>query len=223
MKKRKILNELEEDIELDNGEIINETDKNITYYDYKSENTITFQFEEACTDKYVKSLIHIGESAKNRGLTPNFIINVLKKAFGDLYYDAICTLSGIIIPSNEKEFNEMLQASFRTSDIATEWYDYFEENNIVGKMYYTHQIVFINEAAISDLSKELSDDGISSETDEYETGMIMTLLHEMRHLMLDTNILLSEEIIPLTENSEEAVENFSRQQYEKLGELKHFK
>lgn len=45
----------------------------------------------------------------------------------------------------------------------------------------------------------------------------------MRHLMLDTNIFISEDKIPLSEQAEDAVENFARNAYEHLGSLTYWK
>ena len=118
MKKQDVLSTLQNDEKDDNGEILDETENYAVYYDYNSCTTTWFRFEEACGDDYMKDLIHIGEHAVSKGLRKDHIISVLKKAFGEDYYDTVCTLAGIIIPSNEDEFKSMLKATIRTSDDA---------------------------------------------------------------------------------------------------------
>lgn len=50
----------------------------------------------------------------------------------------------------------------------------------------------------------------------------MTLIHEIGHLMMDTNTFLPEDEFPVSEASEDAVEAFCRERYEELGVLKRF-
>lgn len=222
MKKEEVIKELTEDEKNGNGEIIDKTDDYIQYLDYQTDAETQYRYEESCNDEYVRGLIHIGKKARDRGLEEDYIIDVLKKGFGDWYYDAICTLSGIIIPSDETEFKEMIDESIRTNDNADEYYDYGEESDVVGKMYFLHQMVFINEEKIESMSKELADE-IFTEDEEYQTGIVMTILHEMRHLMLETHMFISEDQIPLSENAEDAVEEFAVKAYESLGSLKYWK
>lgn len=222
MTKNEVCNVIKEDEENGYGEILDVTDDYAIYYDYQSDIETTFRFEESCTDEYVKSIIHIGKDAKTRGLKEEFIVNVLKKAFGDDYFDAICTLSGIIIPSTEKEFKQMLNDSIRTSDDVEEWYEWEDNNECVGRMLTCHQIVFINENLIAQKSKELAFSKYE-EKKEYEIGILVTLLHEMRHLMLDTNPFLPEDEFTEEMKSEDSVEAFARERYEALDDLKFWR
>lgn len=221
MTKNDVMTETQIDENNGNGEILEVTDDYVSYFDYEHDITITFRFAESITDEYMRSIIKIGANAKNKGLTQDFIIDVLKKVFKDDYNDAVCALSGIMVPSNEKEYYEMFDGLIRTGDNAREFYDYDDENHCVGRMFFAHQIVFINEAVIAGCAKNLGDE-IISEKEEYETGVIMTLIHEIRHLMMDTHIFLPEDEFPPSESSEDAVEEFCRNEYEKLGELKRF-
>lgn len=222
MRREDVLYVLQMDANDKNGEILDITEESATYFDYNSDTEIEFRFEEACTDEHMRSLIHIGSGAANNKLTANYVIAVLKKAFGDDYFDAICTLSGIIIVSNEDEFKQMLKESIHTSDEADEWYDWEENQEYVGRMFTAHQIVFINENAVAKGAKELSFDKYE-ERKEYEIGMLVTLIHEMRHLMLDTNPFLPEDEFPEELREEDAVENFARQAYENLGKLRRWR
>ena len=222
MTKSDIIAELTLDEKNNNGEILDKTNDYIEYIDYESDITMQYRYQESCTDEYMKSRIFISENIAKKGFTADYIIQILKAAFKDDYFDAICTMSGIIIPSNESEWLDMLQKTIRTSDIISEWYDYTEDCEYLGKMYTTHQIVFINEPKHIEIAKELGDEQYPA-SNEYEIGMITSLIHEMRHLYLDTNLFVSEDHIPLSENKEENVEEFARTAYENLPyNLKHF-
>lgn len=221
MNKETTIKELTEDEKEENGEILEQTDEYVLYFDKNTGIETQYRFNEACTDDYVKSRIFVGENAIKKGFTPDYILSVLKAAFGDYYYDAVCIMSGIIVPSNKEEFDEFLKKASRTSDNMSEWYYYEEESEYCGKMFYAHQIAYINEALHEKLAEELGDEIISAER-EYETGIIVSLIHEVRHLMLECNQFISEDDIPLSENGENAVEEFARTAYENLGSLKHF-
>lgn len=202
------------------GKIEEINDDNIIWMSHHTFTEVWYQFPEACTDDYVKGLIHIGKGAREKGLTEDYIIAVLKKAFGDDYYDAVCTLAGIVIPSEEDEFYKMSEEANRTSDDMREWYDFDDDDKCVGLMGSNHQIVFVNEWAIARIVDEMSIYEASNPLKAYEIGIVTTLIHEMRHLMLDTNLLVksSED-----EASEEGVENFTLSKYESLGNLQLWK
>lgn len=222
MKKKDVLSVLRKDEKDENGEILDKTKDDVTYYDYNTCTTTWFRFEEACSDDYIKGLIHIGEHAASKGLTKDYIISVLKKAFAEDYSDAVCTLAGIIIPSNKEEFNSMLKATIRTSDDVNEWYDYDDYEHYVGIMLTEHQIVFINEPVIE---REAANISVSDyeKREEYQIGLLVTLIHEMRHLMLETNPFLPEYEFPEEMKDEDEVEEFARSAYEKLDRLKYWR
>lgn len=221
MKKDITIKELQDDEENGNGEVLDITDEYVCYFDYDSDTEIFYRFDEACTDEYIKSRIFVSEDVQKKGFTPDYIIKVLKKAFGDWYFDTVCVMSGIVIASNEADFDKFIQNAMQTSDIAREWYEYADEEKYCGKLFAPHQIAYINERKHVELAKELADEMHSAEY-EYEIGIIITLIHEMRHMLLECHHFISEDDIPLTEATEEAVEDFARDAYENLGELKHF-
>lgn len=222
MRKEDVISVLTADENDGNGEILEITDDYVAYCDYTEGTTKEFRFDTSCTDDYMTGLIKIGTGATNRGLTNGFIVNVLKRTFGDDYVDAVCTLAGIIIPSNEKEFKQMLTDTIRTGDDVDEWYEWADNEHYVGKMLTQHQIVVINESVIYKISKEMSENDYE-EQKEYQIGILTTLLHEMRHLMLDTNPFLPEDEFPEELREEDAVERFAIERYESLGELKFWK
>jgi len=222
MKKVDVLAVLNKDMLDGNGEIIEETENYIRYFEYSTDMETKYRFEERISDEIVKQLIHVGDSASKYGLTKDHIIAVLKKVFGDDYPDAVCTLSGIIIPSNENEFYEMLDKSNGVSDDMREWYDWENEEEFVGHMFSAHQIALVNECKIASTTKEMCGVG-HLYNDEYQIGIMTTLIHEMRHLMLETNVFLPEDEFPESEKEEDSVEEFCRLKYETLGNLRFWK
>ena len=219
MTKNDVIETLTKDSSEKNGEIIETTETYVEYMDYQSEIETKFRFEETFSDEEMRKLIFIGKGASENCLTKEFIIDVLKKAFGDDYFDATCTLSGIMIPSNEEEFDSMLEAINTTSDDMREWHQWADEEGLIGHTFVAHQIAMINESAVAAVAKEVSDDSFPYEK-EYQIGMLTTLIHEMRHLMLETNPFLPEDEFPESEKEERAVEEFGLLKYESLGKLK---
>lgn len=226
MTKEAIMNVLKKDEADGNGVIISIDDEKAVYLDFNTDMEIPFRYAECCTDDWLKNLIYIGESAKIKGLTEDFVVDVIKKAFQDDFANAVCNLSGIIIPTDEIEFKQMLDICMKGSnDYPDEWYSWDEtqSTNCVGRLFSVHHIIFINEPKINnlahDLSMDLEPNGFHS---EYCAGILVTLLHEVRHLMLDSNSFLPEDIYQEEIKEEDEVEMFARNAYDNLGDLKEW-
>ena len=226
MTKETIMNVLKKDEADGNGVIVSIDDEKAVYLDFDTDMEIPFRYAECCTDDWLKNLIHIGESAKIKGLTEDFVVDVIKKAFQDDFANAVCNLSGIIIPTDEIEFKQMLDICMKGSNnYPDEWYSWDEtqSTNCVGRLFSVHHIIFINEPKINnlahDLSMDLEPNGFHS---EYCAGILVTLLHEIRYLMLDSNLFLPEDIYPEEIKEEDEVEMFARNAYDNLGDLKEW-
>lgn len=194
------------------GEILDINEKLITYLDYSFDSTIEFRADEQLNDEYIKSIIHISQDICNSDTLKNYIINIIKTTFQTEYNNVIRTLSGIIIPSNKDEYNNMLNKCCRTSDDISEWYNYTDESDYSGHAYITHQIVFINHENILKTAQQLSDEQHSVKH-EYNIGFLTTLIHELRHIQMECNPLLHTNT---NLQSEEAVEEFALNAYESL-------
>ena len=81
MTKKFIKAQINEDIKAGLGEILNETNEDITYYDYENGTEVTYRFASYCTLDWLKSRFIIGETAKQRGLTADFLAKCILKAF----------------------------------------------------------------------------------------------------------------------------------------------
>jgi hypothetical protein len=86
---------------------------------------------------------------------------------------------------------------------------------LAGLMWYRKQTVLVNSNSIEDIARQMADELFTFQ-EEYSCGIIQTVIHETRHCMLETNLFLSEEKYPLSENAEDAVENFCLDTYDRL-------
>lgn len=226
MTKEDVISVLKKDEADGNGEIVSIGNEETVYFDFRTDMEIPFRYAECCTNNWLKSLIHIGESAKAKGLTEDFVVEMIRKSFGDDFAEAVCNLSGIIIPTDEVEFNQMRDTCMKnSSDDPKEWYiwDDMQSTNCVGRLFSVHHIIFINEPKINNLAHDLSMDlGQDEFHREYCSGILVTLIHELRHLMLDSNPFLPEDIYPEELKDEDEVEAFARNAYDSLGSLKEW-
>lgn len=224
MTKEELRKTLFEDQEEGLGEIIEETDEGFLYYDYNSGVETFYRDEKYCTIDWLKSRIYIGSSILSKGLTQEFVANMIKKAYGDEFVNAITTLNGIVIFSNEEELIDAIK--FVAEDEFDEVMDYDEmpiENfeNVLGKLWYRMRTPMICENTCVDISKQLAreiscDEDIYTLNEEYSNCLITTIIHELRHCMLETNLFLDEKQYPVYLNAEDEVESFCVSKYDLL-------
>lgn len=84
--------------------------------------------------------------------------------------------------------------------------EYFWPDQMAGN----RNIIVINVGLIQKSSEDLADE-FRSAASHASDGIVMTIVHELRHLMLETNVLLPEEKYPDYEVTEAAVEEYTRQ------------
>jgi len=91
---------------------------------------------------------------------------------------------------------------------------------VLGQLWFERNIAVINMGQIvqaaGEVAQENSDlpDPFFSLENQVLTGLLMTAVHELRHLQMDTNIFLSEDVYPLALSAEEAVESYCRERFE---------
>ena len=218
MYKRDIVQWLNEDQQNGKGLILDVTKEGVNYYDYENDETF-YRSHKYCTLKWLSSIIYIGEEGKKKGLDEYTIAKMLKAAYGDSFEDAICTLRGIIIYSTEEDFAKGVERFCPDDDLPlllSEFsYNDMEILNACGRKWHRKQLVFINERAIADTSTEGLDEFFGY-VDNYSLGIYETIIHETRHIMMDTNMFLDMEKYPISDAAEEAVENFCRCRYDRL-------
>lgn len=217
MTKEVVLKELREDEANENGQILTIEDTGVLYYDYETEDTF-YRFAEACTKEEIQKCMYISETAQKRGITKDILWDVINEAFRGYVDDAVCTLNGLFIVSNEEDYEKFLdEVNTHTALNLNEWYEWESIEDNCGMMLYVAKIAVINENVIYKMSLELGDDLVSPE-EEYSIGIVQTVIHELRHLMLETNCFFPEEIASIEENAEDAVEEFCRNAYENLSD-----
>lgn len=94
-----------------------------------------------------------------------------------------------------------------------------EMDGFIGMFWVYKSSVIINLTALRDCAKELAEENEDigwNYGSELQCGFLMTLLHELRHLGLDSNIFLPESLYPLELSVEDAVEEWCRNEYERL-------
>lgn len=224
MTREEIKQELLEDQNKGLGEILEETNEGFLYYDYDSGIETFYRDEQYCTIDWLKSRIYIGQSIQNKGLTADFVANMIKQAYGDEFVNAITTLNGIVIFSNEEELIEAIR--FVADDEFEEIMDYDEMpiekfDNVLGKLWYRMRTPMVYErecfAAAKRLTKEISyfNDSYTL-NEEYSSCLIETIIHELRHCMLENHLFLNEQEYPVYLNSEDKVESFCNEKYNLL-------
>ena len=91
------------------------------------------------------------------------------------------------------------------------------DDNFIGVHWFDKQSIVINVKTIKDAVKESQDetpDVYINEGREIAIGIYTTLTHEIRHLGL-SNPYLNEDDYPLSEESEDAVERWGIEEFEK--------
>lgn len=81
-------------------------------------------------------------------------------------------------------------------------------NDVLGINWLYDSVIVINAYQCRILAKELSDDTESSFITEFNEALWTTLIHELRHMVCDLGVIIPEELIPISEASEENVENY---------------
>lgn len=224
MTREEIKQELLEDQNNGLGEIIEENEEGFLYYDYGSGIETFYRDEIHCTLDWLKSRIYIGSSIQSKGLTQEFVANMIKNAYGDEFINAITTLNGIVIFANEKELLDAIK--FIAEDEFEEIMDYDEMpiekfDNVLGKLWYRLRTPMIYESACVDISKKLTKEVSYNEdnytlNEEYSKCLIATIIHELRHCMLETHLFLNEKEYPIYLNAEDEVETFCNEKYDLL-------
>ena len=93
-----------------------------------------------------------------------------------------------------------------------------ENEGLIGQLWFQENCVFVYISALKAIAKEVVEEipWFSCYDHEMEIGFLTTLLHEIRHLGLDCNFLLPECGYPISLQSEEAVEDWALEMFEKI-------
>lgn len=100
----------------------------------------------------------------------------------------LTTLSAVFFLEDEGDLQALYE--FSGDEYALECIDMDE---YIGLMWFYQNIVLVNVRAIIQVSQDVCLPG-EDPAREIEIGVLSTLAHELRHLMLDTNVLLDAEM-----------------------------
>lgn len=189
--------------------IDNETESSISVYDdvdgCSREYTITDPLR--INSEWITDKIIVTDSVQEIGkINSNEIALWLDKYIDKNMY---CTLKNIIfVNDTEKDYDFL-------ANYNEDFHDMLETNDLpidsIGLMWFSHQIVLINVGAIEQCTQEMVDDGELYENEKectVNSGIITTLVHEIRHLA-QSNPYLPEEILQQRDDDEIDAENYA--------------
>lgn len=205
MTREEILCFLEED---PNIEVYEVTDSNVTYYDHNMGKVTTISFMEAFTVKDLVDKIYISEHLPEFArIDKTGLATYLMKAMEPT---AFMTLNKIWILADYADYQLMAK------EHSAEALSFYSENSF-GQMWFDQNVVFVDFSNILNRAESCADEfEISSETDLKQFVRcegIVTILHELRHLQLDTNIFLPVDDYPSELAEETMVEDYAVQTF----------
>ena len=159
--------ELKDNEESDLGEIVNETDTTVEWYDYEfsyDDHTVIFRDGNICTKDLLLSLCHITDKAKTicgEYVTPEIMCSILADAYGDILPDMMATLRGVVIIKDAEDLEE----AFRLAGISSSGSEIDE--HLVGITIFDSQLCLVIAEPIMKKSKEIVDRNSPLPEDEY--------------------------------------------------------
>lgn len=220
--KEDILNGIEQSDDLTIEEA---SDSCVVVWDDGDAKIIPFHFLEHMNSESLSDRIHISKDIPqkyqvDKSLLADYLWNVCDR-------NAFITLDQIVVIWSEPEDPETFDPpEFVDSESKRLYKEIGDEyaleigSDLLGQLWFERNIVVVNMGEIvrasEDIAKENSDlySPYFSLENQVLVGFLTTVIHELRHLQLDGNILLSEDDYPLYLGSEEEVEAYCREAFE---------
>lgn len=220
--KEAILENITEEVSLGTMEIIEQSEKSIRVWDHEVTKEIGFSFLEVLKTETIRDTIYVSKTIPQKwSIDADALAQYLWRVCDR---NCFITLAGMYIfwdpcaldpyAENDPERRHLVDV---TGD---EYAEYLAEPPFVGQLWFERNIVIINAAYILDVSQEIAasnrdlHDPWFSVENQYQKGVLQTAIHELRHLQMDTNPFLPEDIYPISDSSEEAVEAYSQEVFE---------
>ena len=208
MDKQSIIHSLKQLADEGEVEILSQTQKRITIWDsagYGKE--LTFYFKEYFTYGSISRRVYVSpyipkpyKSTFNKKLIVDALLNKIDT-------NCLLTMKALFIIYDDRD-RERLMA------LTNDEYALEIGMDLVGVTWWERNICIVNANEIIAVAKEVHGDDKHYLQQEVEIGLGTTIIHELRHLLLDTNILLPEDEYPIELASEEMVEEYCRNFYE---------
>lgn len=191
-------------------EILEENEDTLWVYDLTDGKDIVYNKNMNCQKLLDKIFISTRIPAEYRPHKQKLAEYLLKHLPHDIFW----TLNKIhILWGDEEDYYDMV----RLHNVEDEngYVEMLMDDDVLGKLWFEYNSVIVNVSAIvqSALEIEAEDVAMGLTGNAYNDTLeqiVLTLIHELRHLMMDTNIVLSEDEYPIQDGSEEAVEEFAR-------------
>lgn len=223
LKKEIIEKNIKEEVANGTMEILEQNPQSILVWDNESDKEIKFSFPEFLNENSVRNAIYISDTIPQKWKID--ADELAKYLWRVCDRNSFITLASIYIfwdpwAADDEEDDSDPYRQKLEDDTGDEYANYLAEAPLLGQLWFERNIVVINAASIMVASKEiekenhdLGDPWFSVEN-QYRTGVLQTVIHELRHLQMDTNPFLPEDTYPIEESSEEAVEAYCRDVFE---------
>lgn len=214
---RYLIKNIEEDLANNNCGLISRTKSYIYIDDYLEDKRIRFHLTKP-TERWTSYRIHYGPKAQNFRCYHQSLITALLKTDQNM----LITLEHVFIINGPSDA-EFFCAKYNIDPDELPEQVTYEPNtisNTIGVYWWAANSVFINIEAIHAALEEIKKDYDTYDlffdycTHEHD-GIIRTLLHEIRHLGL-ANPFLDETKYPPSYESEQAVEDWASEEYERI-------
>lgn len=210
IKKEDIINILECEESL---EVIEENKNGLLVYDNEDGKDIQITFIDNINYEWINNALYISPS-----IPTEYQINkdsLIKGLLSMIDKNTFLTLNKIVIAYNSKDMQYLID--YLDDDYAEDIL-YSRKDVPLGIMYFNYNCAIVNYKGIIDcINKEIEEDikvlGYTTQSDKYEINKAFweTIVHELRHLLLETNPFATEEMYPYEMNSEENVEIYCKE------------
>lgn len=196
-------------------------------WDNEDAKMLPFHFPEAMTPQSLAERIFVSSD-----IPSTYRIN--KDALAEYLWEtcdrnAFITLDELVVIWSEPCDEDTFDPAEFTDSGSEHLYEKFGDEyayeigqDVLGQLWWERNVAVINMGEIvrasENIARENEDlagiDPYFSVEHQVLVGLLTTSIHELRHLQMDTNILLPEDVYPLILNSEEAVENYCREAFD---------
>lgn len=202
-------------------------DKGLVVWDDEDAKLLPVHFQETMTLEDLTQRIHISSDIPERYQADRQAL--AEYLWNACDHNAFITLEEVVVVWSEPDNVETLEPSDFEDEQRKRLYDEYTDEyaleigeGVLGQLWFERNTVMINMGEIvraaDEVATENADvvdiDPFFSFENQVQTGFLTTVLHELRHLQMDTNIFLPEDMYPLELASEESVEEYCREAFE---------
>ena len=197
-------------------DIFEVTDQQVVAYDLHTETDFAIRFAETFTKEDLRALIHVSPEIP---AALQFDVDKLTDYLWDVMdHNAFLTLNGLWYVCSEADYNTI--ARFHDCGDAA----FLPEHPAKGIMWFARQVCIVDVRQIEQfLARKHPNHWKNPNFDSVgflRRELMVTTLHELRHIMLDTNPVLPIDTYPLELGSEFMVERYAQEICED-GQISH--